>query len=735
MAQEKEYFAFISYQRKDEEWADRLRSKLEHYRLPSSVRRQDASLPKEIRPIFRDALELAGGVLAKEIEAALQQSKFLIVICSPNSAKSPWVNKEIQTFIDLGREDRIIPFIIDGTPFSDNEETECFPPALRSLKDERELLGININEMGRDAAAVKVVARMFGLKFDALWQRYEREKRKKMYGIVVGTIAAFLCISGIALWMYQQKKETQQANWMMMENHARMVAEKSKDEVKKGNTYDAILALLELLPQDGSRPFVAELDGALRTAYDSLQNRRWNCKNLGQNFNRLSFSRDGERILGMSDASIVVFDARTLNSISEIKLSDDMSGAMSFLSPTNDTLFVIGTQHIMCYSIPDGQLVGQLTYTKELLTRCMDNCYRWVTYAEDSWIDEWKKAVGLHPEVKITNYNPVRQQVLIENEKETEDSDTQYSYSLYDCKKQQIIKTIENYNGTPFSIWEGTGISSTSFSPDGHKLAFAQLLGTGFVLNLDDGSTSLFDCGNPDCAHYSNWLSYGCNGQLLHSSDFANVMLFDCSTLTPIDSLPANHYSADLNRAGDICLLGSDVYFRNTPNDTTTPPTCDFRNLGVFDNRGFIIDTIVNQRHHIICSGAKLQYTDILGEYDSWEQSETNEFITKSIIGFLHDNRYVLIVREGIRGSLYGIDIIDIASGVQVYHIDDFVDQVYYDTKTEKMAFGHGNDFFPETAIYFPTLEHLIDRCKKITEGMTLSAETRKRLYLNRQKE
>jgi len=86
MAQEKEYFAFISYQRKDEEWADRLRSKLEHYRLPSSVRRQDASLPKEIRPIFRDALELAGGVLAKEIETALQQSKFLIVICSPNSA-------------------------------------------------------------------------------------------------------------------------------------------------------------------------------------------------------------------------------------------------------------------------------------------------------------------------------------------------------------------------------------------------------------------------------------------------------------------------------------------------------------------------------------------------------------------------------------------------------------------------------------------------------------------------
>ncbi len=207
MAQEKEYFVFTSYQRKDEEWADRLRDKLEHYRLPSSVRRQDASLPKEIRPIFRDALELSGGVLAKEIETALQQSKFLIVICSPNSAKSPWLNKEIQTFINLGREEKIIPFIIDGTPFSDNEDTECFPPALRSLKGEKELLGININELSRDAAAIKVVARMFGLKFDTLWQRYEREQRHKRWMWIGGAVLFALIGISIGGYFFQLNKE------------------------------------------------------------------------------------------------------------------------------------------------------------------------------------------------------------------------------------------------------------------------------------------------------------------------------------------------------------------------------------------------------------------------------------------------------------------------------------------------------------------------------------------------
>lgn len=200
MESNKSYFAFISYKREDEKYAEELRRKLEHYRLPSKLRKADSSLPKEIRPVFRDALELAGGVLSKEIESALQQSKYLIVICSPNSAKSPWVNKEVQTFINYGREEQIIPFIIDGIPYSGEEASECFPPALRSLKEDRELLGININEINRDAASLKVIAYMLGLKFDTLWQRYEREQRLKRW-IWTG-LSVILAILGFGISSY-----------------------------------------------------------------------------------------------------------------------------------------------------------------------------------------------------------------------------------------------------------------------------------------------------------------------------------------------------------------------------------------------------------------------------------------------------------------------------------------------------------------------------------------------------
>ena len=55
------------------------------------------------------------------------------------------------------------------------------------------ILGINIDENGRTAAAIKVVARMFGLQFDALWQRYEREQRRKK------TIALSLSIVGMII--------------------------------------------------------------------------------------------------------------------------------------------------------------------------------------------------------------------------------------------------------------------------------------------------------------------------------------------------------------------------------------------------------------------------------------------------------------------------------------------------------------------------------------------------------
>lgn len=73
-------------------------------------------MPKKIRPVFWYKQDLSGTKLKKTPNNELSSSKYLIVICSPDSAKAEWVNDEVVAFIEQGKGDRIIPFIVAGSP-------------------------------------------------------------------------------------------------------------------------------------------------------------------------------------------------------------------------------------------------------------------------------------------------------------------------------------------------------------------------------------------------------------------------------------------------------------------------------------------------------------------------------------------------------------------------------------------------------------------------------------------
>ena len=100
------YDAFISYRHSelDMEIAKKLHKGLETFKLPASVRKKYGK--KRIERVFRDQEELPiGSDLDDNITAALADSEFLIVICSPRTPKSVWVLKEIETFIKLHDRD------------------------------------------------------------------------------------------------------------------------------------------------------------------------------------------------------------------------------------------------------------------------------------------------------------------------------------------------------------------------------------------------------------------------------------------------------------------------------------------------------------------------------------------------------------------------------------------------------------------------------------------------------
>ncbi len=114
------YRAFLSYSHRDKTWAEWLHSALEAARIDNHlVGRMTpfGPVPRTLRPIFRDREDFsASHSLTEQTVAALKGSQFMVVLCSPNAAKSNYVNEEIRAFKAMGRGDRVIAVIVDGEP-------------------------------------------------------------------------------------------------------------------------------------------------------------------------------------------------------------------------------------------------------------------------------------------------------------------------------------------------------------------------------------------------------------------------------------------------------------------------------------------------------------------------------------------------------------------------------------------------------------------------------------------
>lgn len=203
MEQQFKYFAFISYSSKDTEWGKRLQRKLEHYRMPATLCSEHGWERTPIKPVFFAPTDIQPGGLTDELQERLKASKNLIVICSPNSAKSEWVGKEIEFFHKLGRTKQIHFFIVDGQPHSGNPDTECFNPIVKTL-NLPEILGANIHEkiyrwpwINKERAYVQLISKLLGVEFDAIWQRHKRLLVQKMIAWAVGIVIVCAALAGV----------------------------------------------------------------------------------------------------------------------------------------------------------------------------------------------------------------------------------------------------------------------------------------------------------------------------------------------------------------------------------------------------------------------------------------------------------------------------------------------------------------------------------------------------------
>jgi hypothetical protein len=185
-------------------------------------------VPKALRPV-RDREDFsAGHSLTAQTIAALEASQFLIVICSPRSAQSPYANEEIRRFKALGRGERVLPVIVDGEP--GDPARGCFAPALRfKLAPDGTLSGEHEEPIAADArpqgdgkemAKLKLAAGLLGLRLDEIVGRAERVRRQRLRRWVGALALAALTLAGLAGWAEINRRDAETQRQLAERNFA-----------------------------------------------------------------------------------------------------------------------------------------------------------------------------------------------------------------------------------------------------------------------------------------------------------------------------------------------------------------------------------------------------------------------------------------------------------------------------------------------------------------------------------
>jgi hypothetical protein len=308
------YDAFISYRHSelDKFVAVNLHKKLEAFKLPKGVKSPTGK--KKIERVFRDQDELPlASNLGDPITLALENSDYLLVICTPRLPQSEWCKKEIETFIKLHGRDKVLAVLAEGEP------EESFPEAL--IKEEYEVIkpdgtkeiqyrtfeplaadvrGKNNKAMKKamNDAVLRICAAIFELNYDELKQRHKERAMKRTISVVSAVAAALMLFSAVCLGLMfkiinqsemildQNAEITQQYNEIQAQSEQikeqneqiqKQYAESQKNLAKAttinaekllsmGRSLDSIYALRQVMPKssaDTSFPYTTETEYAL----------------------------------------------------------------------------------------------------------------------------------------------------------------------------------------------------------------------------------------------------------------------------------------------------------------------------------------------------------------------------------------------------------------------------------------------------------------------------------------
>lgn len=306
------YAAFISYRHlpQDSEIAQQVQKAIETYRLPrdsrhkrpiapdaatsphgptgalstptdSTVAAEESTLasaktasrplnPRRLGKCFRDEDELAASPsLPDSIQEALAKSQSLIIICSPQTQESAWVQREIETFASLHGRDRIICALAGGDSAASIPpllKTRMMPDASGIMREmPAEPLAADLRpevKTKRKIELLRIIAAVAGCNFDDLRRREQSRQRKRLSVCFLSAFALVGLLCALALQTCIAQSNAKEAESLAL-------AAQSQEQLARGERMQAIETALSALPSSGSsadRPLVPAAQQALEDA-------------------------------------------------------------------------------------------------------------------------------------------------------------------------------------------------------------------------------------------------------------------------------------------------------------------------------------------------------------------------------------------------------------------------------------------------------------------------------------
>ena len=382
------YDAFISYRHSDLDKfvAENLHKILENYNLPKNLKKKLNIQGRTIKRVFRDQEELPlSSNLEDPIIAALNDSKYLIVICSPRLKDSLWCKKEIETFKKLRGRKNIFCVLIEGEP-SDSFPEEVLYDEIEIKKDNGKIkkekvlvepLAADVRGNSKKEVLKKIkseklrlIAPMYNLEYDDLKQRHKQRKQKKI--LVTSLIVAISCLL-FAIYTSIMLIRINSQQKILKLHQADSLSNKAIDSLQNDSRYDAIKLSYQALTEfDGVKmPYTSKAEYAL---VESL-----GIYDVGSSYKTISelktkgvasyikSSEDKEYALVYDESEeLTLFNTKTLKKIKTISLNGAYFNENSFSFIGNNLFAYINKDgNIIILNSKDGSIYKEIKKVKD----------------------------------------------------------------------------------------------------------------------------------------------------------------------------------------------------------------------------------------------------------------------------------------------------------------------------------------------------------------------------------